>query len=123
MCSWCLEVSYGCLVIVIIMYIYHALRLVNALSTHMIHINLNMIIYTHVEHSPTKTIYVKYYAEKMNAHTEDVNERPGLFGSSLCSSKCGIHPGLPVTTVTQSSLLPVNWHIFVKWTHRAAGYS
>ena len=44
----------------------------------MIHINLNMIIYTHVEHSPTKTIYVKYYAEKMNAHTEDVNERPGL---------------------------------------------
>ena len=35
------------------MYIYHAL--VNALSAHMIHINLNMIFYTHVEHSPTKT--------------------------------------------------------------------
>ena len=37
------------------MYIYHAL------SAHMIHINLNMIFYTHVEHSPTKTIYIKYY--------------------------------------------------------------
>ena len=32
------------------MYIYDAL--INALSTHMIHINLNMIFYTHVEHSP-----------------------------------------------------------------------
>ena len=35
------------------MYIYHAL--INALSAHMIHINLNMIFYTHGEHSPTKT--------------------------------------------------------------------
>ena len=39
--------------------VYHAL--INALSTHMIHINLNMIFYTHVEHSPTKTIYIKYF--------------------------------------------------------------
>ena len=46
-------------IIIIIMYIYHAL--INALSAHMIHINLNMILYTHVEHSPTKTIYMKYY--------------------------------------------------------------
>ena len=38
------------------MYIYHAL--INALSTHVIHINLHMIFYTHVEHSPTKTIYI-----------------------------------------------------------------
>ena len=44
------------------MYIYHAL--INALSAHMIHINLNMIFYTHVEHSPTKTIYVKYFFKK-----------------------------------------------------------
>ena len=44
--------------IIIIMYIYHAL--INALSAHMIHINLNMIFYTHVEHSPTKTICIKY---------------------------------------------------------------
>ena len=40
-------------------YIYHVL--INALSAYMIHINLNMIFYTHVEHSPTKTIYIKYY--------------------------------------------------------------
>ena len=33
------------------MYIYHAL--INALSAHKIHINLNMIFYTHIEHSPT----------------------------------------------------------------------
>ena len=46
-------------VIIIIMYIYHAL--INALSAHMIHINLNMIFYTNVKHSPTKTIYIKYY--------------------------------------------------------------
>ena len=50
-------------VIIIIMYIYHAL--INALSAHMIHINLNMIFYTYVEHSPTKTIYLKYYLKKL----------------------------------------------------------
>ena len=44
-----------CPKIIIIMCIYHAL--INALSAHMIHINLNMIFYTHVKHSPTKTIY------------------------------------------------------------------
>ena len=32
----------------------------------MIHINLNMIFYTHVEHSPTKTIYINYYLKKNN---------------------------------------------------------
>ena len=46
-------------IIIIIMYIYHAL--INALSTHMIQINLNMIFCTHVKHSPTKTIYIKHY--------------------------------------------------------------
>ena len=55
----------------IIMYIYHAL--INALSAHMIHINLNIIFYTHVEHSPTKKIYIKYYKKKKkrttNTHT------------------------------------------------------
>ena len=49
---------------IIIMYIYHVL--INALSVHMIHINLNMIFYTYVEHSPTKTIYMKYYKNKTN---------------------------------------------------------
>ena len=44
-------------IIIIILYIYHAL--INALSAHMIHINLNTIFYTHVEHSPTKIIYIR----------------------------------------------------------------
>ena len=39
------------------MYIYHAL--INALSAHMMHINLNMIFYTHIEHSPTKTTHTQ----------------------------------------------------------------
>ena len=43
------------------MYIYNVL--INALSAHMKHINLNMIFYTHVEHSPTKTIYIKYHTK------------------------------------------------------------
>ena len=51
-------------IIIIIMYIYHAL--INALSAHMIYINLNMIFYTHVKHSPTKTIYIKYYLKIKN---------------------------------------------------------
>ena len=45
----------------IIMYIYHAL--INALSAHMIRINLNTVFYTHIEHSPSKTIFVRYYME------------------------------------------------------------
>ena len=52
--------------IIVIMYIYHAL--INALSTHMIHINLNMIFYTHTEHSSTRTIYIRYYMET-HTHT------------------------------------------------------
>ena len=44
--------------IILIIYTYHAL--INALNAHLIHINLNIIFYTHEEHSPTKTIYVKY---------------------------------------------------------------
>ena len=47
------------------MYIYHH-ALIKALSAHMIRINLNMIFYTHVEHSPTKTIHIKYYLKKQN---------------------------------------------------------
>ena len=51
------------------MYIYHAL--INALSPHMIHINLNMIFYTHVEHSPTKTVYIKYYTNKQKFYIKN----------------------------------------------------
>ena len=55
------------IIIIIIMYIYHAL--INAPSAHMIHVNLNMIFSTHVEHSPTKTIYIKYYTKTHYKHT------------------------------------------------------
>ena len=60
------------MIIIIIMYIYHAL--INALSAYMIHINLHMIFYTHVEHSPTKTVYIKkmyiyIYALQTHTHT------------------------------------------------------
>ena len=51
------------------MYIYRTL--INALSAHMIHINLNMIFYTHVRHSPSKTIYIKYYL-KINKYKNKI---------------------------------------------------
>ena len=59
-------------IIIIIMYIYHAL--INTLSAHMIHINLNMIFYTHVEHSPTKTIYIKYYTKQKTKQKKEHNK-------------------------------------------------
>ena len=47
------------------MYTYHAL--INALSAHMIYINLNMILYTHIEHSPTKTTHTKLHTAAITA--------------------------------------------------------
>ena len=56
------------------MYIYYVL--IDALSTHMIHINLNITFYTHVEHIPPPKIYIKYYTEKQTraTHTMTVAE-------------------------------------------------
>ena len=75
------------------MYIYHAL--INALSTHMIHINLNIIFHTHVEHSPTKTIYIKYYKIKIrttNTHSTHTLTRLMAFAPSLALDPTfGIH--------------------------------
>ena len=52
-----------------IMYVYH--ELIDALSTHMLHINLNTIC-TPVEHSPTNAIYLKYKKqEKVNTMNSD----------------------------------------------------
>ena len=51
----------------IIMYIYHTF--INALSAHMIHINLNMIFYTHVGHSPTQKCTKYYMEEKKMCYT------------------------------------------------------
>ena len=56
------------LLIIIIMYIYHAL--INTLSANMIHIKLNMIFCTHVEHGPTKTIDIKYHTNKQTKQTK-----------------------------------------------------
>ena len=56
----------GKTVLIIIMYIYHAL--IRALTAHIIHINLNTIFYTHVEDSLTKTIYIRHYMHA-RAHT------------------------------------------------------
>ena len=53
----------GIIIIVIITYIYQVL--INDLSVHMIHINLNMIFCTHIEHSPTKTTHTKQDTEKL----------------------------------------------------------
>ena len=65
-----------------ITYIYHAL--INALSAHLIHINLNMIVYTHAEHSPNKTIYIKYYTKTnknaLQTHTHTRTHYPLLPG-------------------------------------------
>ena len=41
------------------MHIYYVL--INTLSAHMIQINLDTLFYTHVEHSPTKTIPIDIY--------------------------------------------------------------
>ena len=89
------------------MYIYHAL--INALSAHMIHINLNMIFYTHVEHSPTKTIYVKYRRRKkeekkaLQTHTHNVCKALLLIVlyPHVCVFLCAIPstPHLPKETV------------------------
>ena len=53
-------------IIIIMIYIYHAL--INALSAHFIHSNLNTIFYTHVVDSPTKTVYIRHYMQT-NKHT------------------------------------------------------
>ena len=44
------------------MYVYHAL--IDSLSAHTIHINLNTIF--HVEQSLTKAVYIKLYKESIH---------------------------------------------------------
>ena len=44
------------------MYIYYAL--INALSAHIMHINLNIILYTRVQHSPTPKNKIKKQRKK-----------------------------------------------------------
>ena len=59
----------GKTVLIIIMYIYHAL--IRALTAHIIHINLNTIFHTYVVHSSTKTVYIRHYMEThTHTHTD-----------------------------------------------------
>ena len=53
----CAMTAYAIIIMMMMMHIYHAL--INALKAHMTHINLNEMFYTHIEHSPTKTFYIK----------------------------------------------------------------
>ena len=48
----------------------------------MIHSNLNMIFCTHVEHSPTKTIYIKYFILFFNIYKKKKNK------NALQTCKC-----------------------------------
>ena len=65
------------------MYIYHAF--INALSAHIIHINLNTMFYTCVEDSPTKTIYIRHYMET-HTHTR-THARTHARAHTHCSKK------------------------------------
>ena len=58
------------IIIIIVMYIYHAL--INGLRAHIIHINLSTIFYAHIEDSPTKAIYIRHY---MDTHTHTQKTR------------------------------------------------
>ena len=67
------------------MYIYDAL--INALSAHLIYINLNTIVYTHVEHSPSKITFMRYYMEthaRMHTHTHTRMHTHTCSSSKLC---------------------------------------
>ena len=52
-------------------YSHHAL--INALSTHMIQINLNTMFYTHTEQSPTNAMYIKYQAKTNKKQVNAMN--------------------------------------------------
>ena len=85
------------------MYIYHAL--INILSVHMIHINLNTIFYTHIEQSPTKTIYTKYYMEKQT-HTQTAMNSD-MYDIDLCVRPCmhaRTHAGTHTHTLSSQDL-------------------
>ena len=66
-CMLCFVLINSVLLIIIIMYIYCAL--INALSTHIIHTNLDTIFYTHVEHSPIKNNLHKVLYGNTHTHT------------------------------------------------------
>ena len=82
------------------MYIYHAL--INALSAHMIHINLNMIFYAHVEHSPTKTIYIKYYTKKNKQNKNALQTHTHTHTHTRARTHARTHARPPTMTVAET---------------------
>ena len=66
--------------IIIIMYIY--CTLINTLSTHMIHIYLNMVFYTHVEHSPIKNNLRKVFYTHVEHSPIKNNLHKVLYGNT-----------------------------------------
>ena len=66
------------------MYIYRALT--NALSAHMIHINLNMILYTHVEHRIcVAKVYLSVYHVQVYSGHRISAEHPSYFAYNKSS--------------------------------------
>ena len=96
---------------IIIMYIYHAL--INALSADMIHINLNTIFYTHIAHSPTKTIYIsvqewgREWGKQVGSMNEESKVR-GCYNITFYLCQQGNGAGSPLN---QTHWCPGNsWH-------------
>ena len=83
------------------MYIYNAL--INALSAHMIHINLNTIFYTHVKHSPTETIYIRYYMET-HTHTHT---------HARTHARTHTHTHTHTHTITHAQTVAKNWVVLL----------
>ena len=75
------------------MYIYHVL--INTLNTRIIHINLSTIFYTHIEDSPTKTIFLKHYVEThARTHTHnDCSRNYVLVGAEILWEEEGFQFG------------------------------
>ena len=67
------------------MYIYHAS--IDAQGPHMIHININTVCYTRVEHSPTNTIYIKYYMLQKSK----CNESKPFIHTCVCQKKSVVY--------------------------------
>ena len=88
------------------MYIYHAL--INALSAHMIHVNLNMIFYTHVKHSPTETIYIKYYLKHNHNNKKTLQTRTRTHAHTHARAHTHTH------TYTDCSR---NWVLTLEWKY------
>ena len=100
------------IIIIIIMYIYYTL--INALSTHMTHINLNTVSCTHVEHSPTKTIYISYC---METHIHARTHRNSVQNHSYWWWHCEFQRQLGVKQVWQQLENPTAWNLYSCWVN------